>query len=115
MKKKRCEIFISKHVEGCNIWGNNIIVSDKKKHSIYIELKDKWVIMSKDRKYIAKGVPRDRWIIKVDDMKDKKRIMYYTTKNKAQDAIDSSGFYGWLTKSKEDLEPVEVTITIEEN
>ena len=42
MKKKKCGIFISKNVEGCIIWNNNIIVSDKEKHGIYIEFRDKW-------------------------------------------------------------------------
>lgn len=34
-----------------------------------------WVIVSKDRKVIAKGVPRDRYLVAIDDEKDKKRIL----------------------------------------
>jgi hypothetical protein len=53
-----------------------------------------WVIMSKDRKLIAKGVPRDRSLELVDDLKDKKRILTYASKGKAESAFKISGFYG---------------------
>lgn len=32
--------------------------------------------MSKDRKFVAKGTPRNREIIAVDDLKDTKKISY---------------------------------------
>jgi uncharacterized protein with PIN domain len=52
-----------------------------------------WVIMTKDRKYIAKGVPRNRWLISVDDKEDNKRVLTYTTKKKAENGFKLSGFY----------------------
>lgn len=53
-----------------------------------------WVIMSKDRKLIAKGNVRDRHLVPVDDSEDKKRILTYSTKGKATAAFKTSGFYG---------------------
>jgi len=49
--------------------------------------------MSKDREWIAKGVPRNRYLIRVDDKKDKKRVLTYTSKEKAEAAFKTYGFY----------------------
>ena len=53
----------------------------------------RWIIMDKDRTVIAKGTVRDRHLIPVDKTDDKKRILYYTTKNKAKSAFRDYGFY----------------------
>lgn len=50
-----------------------------------------WVLMDKTRKIIAKGVPRDRHLIFLDDPKDSKRIITYTSQKRAE-AV-ASGFY----------------------
>lgn len=52
-----------------------------------------WVIMSKDRKIIAKGVPRNRELVLVNDKKDKKRILTYSSERMAKVGF-KSGFYG---------------------
>ena len=88
----------------------------------------KWIIMSKDRTLIAKGTPRDRWLVRVDNIKDKKRILYYNSEGTARAGFMSSGFYsdeiprfdvtGRFTDQdtwrEEHLEAVPVIITIEE-
>jgi hypothetical protein len=50
-----------------------------------------WVIMDKNRKVIAKGVPRNRYLIMADDEKDKKRVLTYSSKGRAE--ANSTGFY----------------------
>lgn len=81
------------------------------------ELKEiKWVIMDKERTVIAKGVPRDRHLVLVNDVKDKKRILFYTSYNMAKNGY-STGFYSsGLPKywNEYDLEPVEVEVIIKE-
>lgn len=74
----------------------------------------KWVIMDVDRKVIAKGVPRDRHLVPVDDVKDKKRILYYDSKGRAEAGFKVSGFYGNDFRNPYRLEAVPVTITVEE-
>lgn len=54
-----------------------------------------WVIMSKNRKLIAKGVPRNRSLVLVNDINDSQRILTYSTKNKAESAFKNHGFYDW--------------------
>lgn len=75
---------------------------------------NKWVIMDKDRKVIAKGVPRSRYLIPVDDENDKKRLLYYDTKGRAESAFKVSGFWNddWLNPYE--LEAVPVKIIVEE-
>ena len=77
---------------------------------------EKFVIMDKNRTLIAKGVPRNRYLVMVDDINDKKRILYYDSFNKAKSAYECSGFYkfGIDRDYKYELEPVKVKITIEE-
>ena len=80
--------------------------------------KEVWVIMSKDRSVIAKGVPRDRWLCQVNNTKDNKRILTYNSKIKAELAYKDSWFFidagvdEGLTK--DDLEAVKVLITYKE-
>lgn len=57
-----------------------------------------WVIMTKCRKYIAKGTPRNRYLVAVDDPKDKKRYLTYTSQGKAESAFTVSGFYTYNIK-----------------
>jgi hypothetical protein len=84
--------------------------------------------MSKDRTLIAKGVPRNRNLVRVDDTKDTKRILTYDTEAKARSGFIHNGFYsdyiprfdvtGRFTDQEiwreENLEAVPVIITIEE-
>jgi hypothetical protein len=53
-----------------------------------------WLIMSKDRKLVARGTPRNRYLISVDDIKDKKRYLTYTSKGRAEAGFSNNGFYG---------------------
>lgn len=81
-----------------------------------------WVIMTKCRKYIAKGTPRNRELIEVENKKDKKRFLTYTTKSKAESAFKISGFSTWgikdfpydsyNTNRMEYLEAVECEMTL---
>lgn len=82
-----------------------------------------WVIMSKDRRLIAKGTPRNRELILVNDIKDKKRILTYNSERTAIAAFTTSGFYGqqqlkgWDYKKKlpEFLEAVPIKMTLKFN
>jgi len=74
---------------------------------------EKFVIMNEKRTKIAKGVPRNRYLVGVRNAAtDKKRLMYYDSENKAKAAFTVSGFYN--QNDDEKLEPVPVTITIKE-
>jgi hypothetical protein len=81
------------------------------------ELKEtKWVIMDKQRTVIAKGTPRNRHLISLDNKKDKKRVLYYNSKGMARNGY-STGFYSYgLPKEWDEykLEPVEVELTMTE-
>jgi hypothetical protein len=59
-----------------------------------IEKTTVWIIMSKDRKVVAKGTPRNRELVRVDDKKDRKRYLTYTSEAKARAGYTVSGFYG---------------------
>lgn len=63
-----------------------------------------WLIMSKDREFVAKGTPRNRELVRMDDENDKKRFLTYSSKGKAEAGFKSSGFYGQvnLTVDKAD-------------
>lgn len=92
-------------------------------------IEEKWVIMDKNRKVIAKGSPRNRHLVFLDDKKDKKRFLTYTSEAIARVAYENSGFYfktgtsyfentyGIEVNSYESikpyLEPVKMTITME--
>lgn len=71
-----------------------------------------WVIMTKDGKKIAKGVPRNRYLIDVDDKTDKKRILTYRSKAKAEAGFTVSGFHGGREYCKDDYEAVEAEFVI---
>ena len=76
-----------------------------------------WIIVSKDRKVIAKGVPRDRYLVAIDDEKDKKRILTYASKKKAENGFKDSFFYKGYEGDKkytpDDLEAIEATFIID--
>lgn len=74
-----------------------------------------WIIISKDRKIIAKGVPRNRYLCRVDDDKDNKRILFYTSEAKATTAFKNNWFYdGDLVTTSNHLEAVAVNMILEE-
>jgi hypothetical protein len=81
------------------------------------EIKEtKWIIMDKARTVIAKGVTRDRHLVSVKDVNDKKRVLYYSSAGMAK-AGYSTGFYTFgLPKDwrEYDLEPVKVELIIRE-
>lgn len=77
-----------------------------------------WVIMSKDRKYIAKGSPRNRYLISVDNLfNDRKKFLTYSSKGVAEAAFRTNGFYGSIypygTDLTEVLEAVECHLKLE--
>ena len=87
----------------------------------------RWVIMDKKRRVIAKGIPRHRWLIRLDDFKDKKQILFYDTRKKDEAAFTDYGFYGNFDPEKKsknehgfdvfgqyDLEAVRVRMVIKE-
>lgn len=49
--------------------------------------------MDKKRKVIAKGIPRNRYLMMLDDPKDKKRILTYSSKAMAEAAFRDVWFY----------------------
>jgi hypothetical protein len=59
-----------------------------------ISEKSVWLIMSKDRQFVAKGTPRNRELVRTDDKKDGKRFLTYTSKGRAEAGFKTSGFYG---------------------
>ncbi len=66
--------------------------------------------MSKDRQWVAKGVTRSRYLIRLDNVKDKKRYLTYTSKGKAEAGFKNGlGFYG---SSGLELEAVECILTL---
>lgn len=82
-----------------------------------ISNKTVWVIMSKDRKVIGKGTPRNRELVFVDDEKDKKRYLTYSSKGMAESGFKYSFFSQWKIKQvtgkeyeMDDLEAVECNL-----
>ena len=78
----------------------------------------RWVIMDNERRVIAKGVPKYRYLVPVNK-DDDKRVMYYGTKRKAESAFTKYGFFdnydpNTTTRVGYQLEAVPVKITIEE-
>lgn len=74
-----------------------------------------WVIMSKDRKVIAKGTPRNRWLIPIDCKVDRKRIITYSSQKMAEAGFKGCWFYSVKESSMykpEDMEAVEATLHI---
>lgn len=64
-----------------------------------IENRTVWVIMTKCRNYIAKGTPRNRELIEVNNMKDKKRFLTYSSKKLAESGFTRSGFSTYNIKN----------------
>ena len=78
-----------------------------------------WVLMSEDRKVIAKGVPRNRYKCLVEE--SNKRILTYSSEGKARASSEgfyiSSGVGNYMKEneiSKVNLYPVKAIISIEE-
>jgi len=71
-----------------------------------------WVIMSKDRKMIAKGTTRNRYLVEVDNLKDKKRYITYSSETKAKVGFKNSFFFNAGNYLPEDLEAVEVVMNL---
>ncbi|QHZ59817.1 hypothetical protein HWD03_gp057 [Alteromonas phage vB_AmeM_PT11-V22] len=75
--------------------------------------KDTWIIVSKCRKVIAAGNPRDRKLVKVADSANE-RILTYNSKGKAESAFKRHGFYpkykDHYTDPDVELEAVKVRI-----
>lgn len=63
---------------------------------------------------IGKGIPRNRYLCRIDDKKDKKRILTYASKGKAESAFMDSWFYGSGKYKEEDMEAIKVNILIQE-
>lgn len=80
-----------------------------------------WVIISKDRKVIAKGTPRNRFLIHFTDTKSNLRYLTYASKAKAEVAFknsffyyrDASGKYAPCPYTRNDLEAVEAKMILE--
>lgn len=70
--------------------------------------------MTKDRKMIAKGVPRNRYLVAMDDEKDKKRILTYQSEGRALAGFKTSWFWGSKDYTVDDLEAVQMKLTMEE-
>ena len=52
-----------------------------------MEFRDRcYIIMSKDRKLVIRGVTRNRWMMYIGE-KTKKRVMTYSSEKKAQKAL----------------------------
>lgn len=80
-----------------------------------ISNKKQFVIMSKDRRVIAKGTPRNRDLVLVSDLKCKKRFLTYSSKGKAESGFRSSFFSQYKLETKytaDDLEAVEINSTM---
>lgn len=55
--------------------------------------KNVWIVMDKARKMIAKGAPHQtRYLVLVDDVKDRKRVLIYNSEGAARNAMVSSTF-----------------------
>lgn len=76
-----------------------------------------WIIVSKDRKVIAKGAPMHRYLISIDNEEDTKRVLTYGSKQKAEIAFSNYSFNQLSLKGKHygpsDLEAVEATFSID--
>ncbi len=57
-----------------------------------LKLDHVFLIISKDEKLVAKGVPRNRYICHIDE-KTNKRLLTYRSKNVAINAFMDCGFY----------------------
>lgn len=69
-----------------------------------------WIIMSTDRKWIAKGVPRSRYLVEMEDKKDKKRIITYCSEKKAINGYELSGFYLKTTEKTRNMNQKDIKL-----
>ena len=77
-----------------------------------------WVIMSRDRKVIAKGTGKDKELVSVDDKSCRRKILTYTSERSAKQGMN----YGYLAmrtgdgwEERNDLEIVECSMTLNVN
>lgn len=56
----------------------------------------KWIIMDRERKVIAVGVPRNRQLVMLDSG-FKTRILFYSSQKMAENAFSRAGFYDHTT------------------
>ena len=76
---------------------------------------DAFMIMSKDRQFIATGNVRDRTITPVNEIRKGERLLTYKAEGRAISAFTKHGFYGMKQLTEDNpLEAVPVTITIKE-
>lgn len=76
---------------------------------------ESFVIMSKDRKFIATGNVRDRTITPISKIRKGERLLTYKTEGKATSAFTIHGFYDMkLIEEGNELEAVPVDIIIRE-
>ena len=67
-----------------------------------------WLIMSKDRTVVAKGTPRNRTLVRVDDKENNQRFLTYSSRGRAIAGFGKHmGFYnmsvlkGWSYESRD--------------
>lgn len=71
-----------------------------------------WLIMSKDRQYVVRGSQRNRHMVRVDNPKDRKRFLTYSSEGTAKANFSNGlGFYGPYDL---ELEAVECEMIIKE-
>jgi hypothetical protein len=74
-----------------------------------------FVIMSKDRQFLATGNVRSRTITPVTEIRKGERLLTYKTEGAATSAFTKWGFYGMgQIEDGNELEAVPVNITIQE-
>lgn len=79
----------------------------------------RWIICDKERTVVAKGVPRNRYLVELSDVTNKQRLLTYSSKKKAELGFTASGFFGQRDIEKKrgkklELEAVKIRICIEE-
>jgi len=76
---------------------------------------ESYMIMSKDRQFIATGNVRSRTITPVSEMRKGERLLTYKTPGAATSAFTNWGFYGKnQIEEGNELEAVHVNISIKE-
>ncbi len=82
-------------------------------------IEKKWIVVSNDETLIAKGIPRQRFLVPIDPP-DNKRILTYATKAMAENAIrmhpliyNGPELYYEPQWFVDNLKAIRVTITIE--
>jgi len=76
---------------------------------------ESYMIMSKDRQFIATGNVRSRTITPVSNLRKGERLLTYKTEGAAKSAFTNWGFYGMKQLEEgNELEAVHVNISIKE-